>query len=122
MHVVAPEELRSVALDRVGRCPLPVGGRPRHHRLALGEGVLLLGQPTRPGQLTAHPPRVGDLGRPDRSEHQRGELAHTEAVLGRPGAHDLTPGRGVDAVTLAATRGVSDGLTPAVPYLDACCH
>ena len=70
VHVVASQELRRGALDRRCRCPLPVRGRPRHHRLALGERVLPLGQPARSSQLDAHPPRIGDLGRPGRSEHE----------------------------------------------------
>ena len=122
MHVVARQELRRGALDRVRRCPLPVRGRPRHHRLALGERVLLLGQPARSGQLAAHAPRVGDLGRPRRSEHQGGELARAESVLGRPGTHDVTPRRGVDPVALATARVVRDRLTPAIADLDARRH
>ena len=43
VHVVASQELRCGALDRVCRCPLPVRGRPRHHHLAPGERVLSLG-------------------------------------------------------------------------------
>ena len=122
MHVVARQELRRGALDRPRRCPLPVGGRPRHDRLALGERVLPLGQPGGSGQLGAHSPRIGDLGRPRRSEHQRVELARAEAVLGRPGAHDVTPRRRVDPVALAAARVVRDRLTPAIPDLDAGRH
>ena len=122
MHVVARQELRRGALDRLRRCPLPVRGRPRHHRLALGERVLPLGQPARSGQLSAHPPRIGDLGRPGRSEHERGELARAESVLGRPRAHDVAPRRGVDPVALAPARVVRDRLTPAIPDLDARRH
>ena len=122
MHVAAREELRRSALDRLGRCSLAVSGRPRHHRLACCERVLLLGQPGRAGQLAAHPPRIRDLGRPRRPARQRLELAGAEAVLGRPGAHDLLPRRGVDPVALASARVMRDRLTPAIADLDAGRH
>ena len=122
VHVVAPEELRRGALDRLGRCPLPVRGRPRHHRLTLGERVLSLGQPARSGQLDAHPPRIGDLGRPRRPAHEGVQLARAESVLGRPRAHDLLPRRGVDPVALVLARVVRDRLTPAIAHLDARRH
>ena len=119
VHVVASQELRCGALDRVRRCPLPMRSRPRHHRLAPGERVLLLGQPASSGQLDADASRVGDLGWPGGSEHQRGELGGAESVLGRPRAHDVTPRRGVDAVALAPAGVVSDRFTPAIADLDA---
>ena len=119
VHVAAREELRGGALDRLGRCALAVGGRPRHHRLACCERVLLLGQPGRAGQLAAHQPQIRDLGCVRRPAGKRLELAGAEAVLGRPGAHDLLPRRGVDPVALALTRVVRDRLTPRAPHLDA---
>ena len=94
-------------------------GGPRHHRLAFGERVLSLGQPAGSGQLGAHPPPIGDFGRPGRSEHEGGELACAEAVLGRPRAHHVAPRRGVDPVALAPARGVSDRLASGIPDLDA---
>ena len=119
VHVGAREELRGGALDRLGRCALAVGGRPRHHRLACRERVLPLGQPGRAGQLAAHQPQIRNLGRARRPARQRLELAGAEAVLGRPGAHDLLPRRGVDPVALALARVVRDRLTPRAPDLDA---
>ena len=118
VHVRTGEELRGGALDRPRRCALTVRGRPRHHRLALGERVLALGQPARSDQLSAHPPRITDLWRPGRSEHQRGELALAKPVLGGPRAHDVTPRRGVDPVALATARVVRDRLTPRIPDLN----
>jgi hypothetical protein len=122
VHVGAREELRRVSLDRLGWCPLPVRGRPRHHRLAFGERVLLLGQPARSGQLDAHPPPIANLDRTRRSTRQRLKVARTEAMLGRPRAHDVTPRRRVDPVTLASARGVRDRLTPPIPDQDARRH
>ena len=120
MHVVTSQELRCGTLDRRRRCPLPMRSRPRHHRLALGERVLSLGQPARSGQLDAHPSGIGDLGSRRGSEHEGGELAGAEAVLGRPGTHDVAPWRGVDPVALAravswaiASRPPSPTSTPA---------
>ena len=120
VHVVAREELRRGALDGLGRCPLPVRGRPRHHRLALRERVLPLGQPARPDQLAAHQIGIGNLSRPRPSTHQRVELARAEAVLGRPCTHDVTPRRGIDCVGLRdrvacaiASRPPSPTSTPA---------
>jgi hypothetical protein len=119
VHVVAPQEFCCGSLDRRRRCPLHMGGGPRHHDVAPGERVLPLGEPARSNQLTAHPPRIGDLGRPGRSEHQRGELGGAESVLGRPGAHHVAPRGGVDPVPLAPARVVSDRLTPAIRHLHA---
>jgi hypothetical protein len=119
VHVAARKELRSGALDRLRRCSLTVGGRPRHHRLASCEGVLLLRQPARAGQLAAHQPQIRDLGRTRWLTCKGLELAGAEAVLGRPGAHDLLPRRSLNSVALALARVVRDRLTPRAPHLDA---
>jgi hypothetical protein len=118
VHIGAREELRRGALDCVGRCALAVSGRPRHHRLTCRERVLPFGQPGRARQLAAHLPQIRDLRRACRPVGERLELAQTEAVLGRPGAHDLPPRRGLDAVALALPRVVHNRLTPRAPHLD----
>ena len=123
MHVVAPEELRRGALDRrppvpPARARPPTPSPPRAWRTCSACSV----SPPAPASSHADAPRVGDLGRPRRSEHQRGELARTESVLGRPGTHDVTPRRGLDPVTLAPARVVRDRLTPGIPNLDAGRH
>ena len=46
-------------------------------------------------------------------------MAGAEAVLGRPGAHDLPPRGGVDPAALALAGVVSDRLTPRAAHLDA---
>ena len=59
MAPVHEEFRRRGALSRLRRCPLPVRGRPRHHRVACGERVLSLGQPGRSG--IEHGNTIGDL-------------------------------------------------------------
>jgi hypothetical protein len=118
VHVRTGDELGGGALDCVGRGALAVRGRPRHHRLASSEGVLSLGQPGRPGQLTAHQLSVRTLRSSRRPAHERLELAGTEAVLGRARTHDLLPRRRVDPIPLALTGVVRDRLAARPPHLD----
>ena len=103
------------------RRPLHLGrGRPPTPSPASRgrEGVLPFGQPSRAGQLATHHSQIGDLGctRPPLCEALR--VTGTEAVLGRPRAHDLLPRPGIDPVALALARVVSDRLTPRAPHFD----
>ena len=119
LHVGARHELRRGALDRLGGGSLAVGRRPCHHCLAWCEGVLLLGQPGRAGQLATHQPHIRNLRSARRAAREGLELAGAEAVLGRPGPYDLLPRRRLDPVALALARVVRDRLTPRAPHLDA---
>ena len=75
--------------------------------------------PAAPASSPLTTPQIRDLGCARRPAGERLELAGAEAVLGRPGAHDLLPRRGVDPVALALARVVRDRLTPRAPHLDA---
>ena len=119
VHVRAAEELGGGTLDDRCRRALAVRGRPRHDRLASSERVLSLGQPGRASELVADELCVWALRLSRRPAHQRAELPGTEPVLGRAGAHDLLPWRGVDPVALALAGVVCDRLAARPAHLDA---
>ena len=89
---------RRGALDASPVPPAPARP-PRHHRLALGERVLLVGPPARSSQLAADAPRVGIrcLAGPSTSAAS----SRGPSPCGRPDPHDVTPRRGLVPVTLA---------------------